>query len=111
VLKKTIWLEARGEPHEGKVAVAYVIINRARANRSYFGGNTIAGVCLHPHQFAPWNNRRPEGTHCQGDGWECMDGWVRDVIEGIVRDPMGGALYFNNPDKEGYPEWTRNVKR
>ncbi|GMS99208.1 hypothetical protein PENTCL1PPCAC_21383, partial [Pristionchus entomophagus] len=110
VLKKTIWLVARGEPFAGQVAVAYVIINRARANRHYFGGDTIAEVCLHPWQFS-WNGRIPEQTHCEGDGYEYMDSWVRDVIEGRATDPTGGALYFNNPDVDGYPDWTRNVRR
>ncbi|GMT15559.1 hypothetical protein PFISCL1PPCAC_6856, partial [Pristionchus fissidentatus] len=111
VLKKTIWLEARGEPHEGQVGVAYVIKNRANANRDYWGGNTIAGVCLKPQQFECWNNRKPEDTHPKGEGYEDYDGWVKDVLDGKIGDPTKGAQYYNNPDKEGYPAWTNNVKK
>ncbi|GMR38454.1 hypothetical protein PMAYCL1PPCAC_08649 [Pristionchus mayeri] len=84
-----------------QVAVAYVIKNRANANRGYWGGGSIAGISLHPQQFEPWNTRRPESTHPQGEGWDYMDGLVRNVLDGRTGDPTGGALYFNNPDKEG----------
>ncbi|GMR33561.1 hypothetical protein PMAYCL1PPCAC_03756 [Pristionchus mayeri] len=109
VLKKTIWLEARGEPHEGQVAVAYVIKNRARANRGYWGGSTIAGVCLHPRQFSAWDNRKPETTNPSGQGWEGMDSWVKGVLDGNVADPTNGALYYINPALCN-PSWTKNVR-
>uniref|UniRef100_A0AC34GIF6 Uncharacterized protein n=1 Tax=Panagrolaimus sp. ES5 TaxID=591445 RepID=A0AC34GIF6_9BILA len=44
VLIKTVFMEARGESTEGQAAVTYVIVQRARLNKSYWGGNTIAGV-------------------------------------------------------------------
>ncbi|GMS85770.1 hypothetical protein PENTCL1PPCAC_7945, partial [Pristionchus entomophagus] len=50
-------------------------------------------------------------THPQGEGFEGYDGWVRGVLNGQVADPTNGALYYNNPDKEGYPGWTNNVRR
>ncbi|GMS99094.1 hypothetical protein PENTCL1PPCAC_21269, partial [Pristionchus entomophagus] len=82
--------EARGEPHEAQIGIAHVIKNRARANKVYWGGNTIAGVCLHPMQFEAWSNRLPENVHPSGDGWESMDGLVRGVLDGTVADPTHG---------------------
>lgn len=29
----------------------------------------------------------------------------------LSQDPTGGCDHYNNPDKEGYPEWTVNVVR
>lgn len=50
VLARTIMGEADGEPWEGKIAVATVILNRARRDRK-----PIADVCLQPRQFSCWN--------------------------------------------------------
>lgn len=49
IVARTIYLEARGEPYEGKMAVASVIYNRANGNSDEF-----ASVCLAPGQFACW---------------------------------------------------------
>ncbi|KAF8361506.1 hypothetical protein PRIPAC_88429, partial [Pristionchus pacificus] len=101
--------EARGEPYEGQVGVAHVIKNRTRANRGYFGGGSIAGVCLHPNQFSCWNNVKQENIHPIGQGWEEMDEWVRGVLDGTVADPTNGALYYINP-KLCNPSWVKNLK-
>lgn len=54
VLWLTLWAEARGEPIEGKIAVASVIRNRVLYGAGRFGiGYT--GVCLKPQQFSCWN--------------------------------------------------------
>lgn len=50
-LAKTLYAEARGEPVKGQEWVAHVIKNRAKANRSYWGGSNVADVCRHPGQF------------------------------------------------------------
>ncbi|CAF1088066.1 unnamed protein product [Brachionus calyciflorus] len=51
VFATTIYAEARGEPVMGQIWVAWVIKNRARQNRQYWGGNTIKNVCLHNGQI------------------------------------------------------------
>ena len=45
----TVWSEARGEPMDGKAAVAQVILNRT--DRKYESDGTITGTCIHPNQF------------------------------------------------------------
>jgi hypothetical protein len=52
-LSLTLYGEARGEPIEGKCAVASVVINRTK-NPDRFG-DTIRDVCLAPRQFSCWN--------------------------------------------------------
>lgn len=53
VLALTIWGEARGQSHEGRVAVGNVAMNRVRWPRWW--GRTVHGVCLAPRQFSCWN--------------------------------------------------------
>lgn len=56
-LARTIYGEARGEPFEGQLAVAWVILNRtARGGRF---GTTVAEVCQRPKQFSCWNPDDP----------------------------------------------------
>ena len=52
VMARTLWAEARGEPYEGQVAVAWVIRNRAADKR---WPRTIHQVCKQPWQFSCWN--------------------------------------------------------
>lgn len=46
--------EARGEPPEGIIAVANVIMNRATSDKS-----SIKAVCFKPKQFSCWNLNDP----------------------------------------------------
>lgn len=61
-LARTIFGEARGEPHAGLEAVANVVLNRVKVaqNRGrYWWGNNIIGVCQKPYQFSCWNKNDP----------------------------------------------------
>ena len=69
LLARAVNGEARGEPYEGQVAVAAVILNRVR--HSSFP-NTISGVIYQPGAFTA----------------DALNGW----------DPSGGAIYYFNPD-------------
>jgi N-acetylmuramoyl-L-alanine amidase len=53
----TVWAEARGEPFNGKQAVAEVI--QRRANRHFFSDGTVAGTVLRPSQFSCWMSTDP----------------------------------------------------
>lgn len=80
--------EARGEPYEGQVAVAAVILNRL--NSPSFP-NTIYGVIFEPRAFT---------AVADGQIWlepnETAEKAVLDAINGW--DPTGNALYYFNPD-------------
>lgn len=56
IMARTIWGEARGEAFDGRVAVAWVIINRTRIGRY---GDAPSEVCLRPKQFSCWNEGDP----------------------------------------------------
>lgn len=77
-MKDTVYAEARGEPREGQIAVANVIINRALANKSYWGGSSIAGVCRQPYQFECWNGKDRIEIN-EPEAYASIDTWLRQV--------------------------------
>src|SRR3990167_7135838 len=54
LMKWTIAMEAEGEPFEGKLAVAHVIMNRVNKWKK-----SVADVCLKGFQFSAWNADSP----------------------------------------------------
>lgn len=90
LLARAVNGEARGEPYEGQVAVAAVILNRV--NHSSFP-NTISGVIYQPGAFTavsdgqinvPIDQNSTIYKACQ----DAINGW----------DPSYGAIYYFNPD-------------
>ena len=69
IFAKTIWAEARGETLEGQIAVANVILNRAR--QGGWWGDDVIGVCCKPKQFSCWNDGDP--NRARMDGLELQD--------------------------------------
>lgn len=86
VLAKCVYAEARGEPYEGQVAVAAVILNRVK---SADFPNTIAGVVYQPWAFTAVHdgqiNLEPDQT-AYSAARDAMNGW----------DPTYGCLYYYN---------------
>ena len=86
-MANAVYGEARGEPYEGQVAVAAVILNRVKhANFP----NTVAGVIFEPLAFT---------AVADGQIWlepdETAKRAVMDAINGW--DPTGGLVYYYNP--------------
>lgn len=88
LMANAVYGEARGEPYEGQVAVAAVILNRLESPTF---PNTIAGVIFEPRAFT---------AVADGQIWlepnETAKQAVLDAINGW--DPSGNALYYFNPD-------------
>ena len=88
LMAQAVYGEARGEPYEGQVAVAAVIINRVE---SPLFPNTVAGVIFQPGAFTAVADGQfylsPDETAFKA---------VRDAINGW--DPVHNALYYFNPD-------------
>ncbi|MDI3298292.1 MAG: cell wall hydrolase [Bacillota bacterium] len=98
LLAQLVTAEAQGEPYEGQVAVAAVVLNRIK---SPLFPDTLAGVIYQPGQFQPVTN----GTIYQPASASALRA-VDDALAGW--DPTGGALYFFNPGKAySYYLWTQ----
>ena len=82
--------EARGEPYEGQVAVAAVILNRV-THPSF--PNTIAGVIYQPGAFTAVADGQ---INVPLDSSSQVVNACKDAVNGW--DPTGGAIYYFNPD-------------
>lgn len=80
--------ESRGEPFEGQVAVAAVILNRVKSPSF---PKTVSGVIFQPGAFT---------AVADGQIWlepnESSKKAVREALNGM--DPSGGCLYYFNPE-------------
>lgn len=87
LLSRLVYGEARGEPYEGQVAVAAVVLNRVK-NANF--PNTIAGVIYQKGAFDVVSdgqiNLTPNST-AKKAAQDALNGW----------DPSYGAIYYFNP--------------
>ncbi len=88
MMANAVYGEARGEPYEGQVAVAAVIINRLKS-QSF--PNTIYGVIFQPVAFT---------AVADGQIWLTPNEKAREAVEDAINgwDPTGGCLYYFNPE-------------
>jgi spore germination cell wall hydrolase CwlJ-like protein len=111
VFAVTLYAEARDQPDEGIRWVGWVIKNRVQLDRPYWyrDENNIKNVCLCPTQFECWNGRQAIEI-LEREAWvKCLK-----IAENVLQenlDPTGGCDHYNNPAKEGYPDWTQNCTR
>ncbi len=87
LMARAVYSEARGEPHNGQVAIAAVIINRVL--HPLFP-NTIRGVIFQPWQFTAVHDGQfwlQPNQSSYNAAKAALDGW----------DPSGGAIYYYNP--------------
>ncbi len=83
--------EARGEPYEGQVAVAAVILNRVKSPSF---PNSIAGVIYQPGAFTAVNDGQ---INVPIDPNSSVYHACQEAMNGS--DPSGGAIYYYNPAK------------
>ncbi|CAG0889654.1 unnamed protein product [Darwinula stevensoni] len=111
IVKRTIYAQAHGEPKESQQGVAWVIRNRADANKPYFGGSRLKNVCLHPGQFADWNSKLDIPIH-EKQAYDSIDEWLPNLLRAPKDEDLTlGSDHCNNPDMEGVPSWTKNCSR
>lgn len=89
LLAQLVCGEARGEPYEGKVAVAAVILNRTVDKRF---PDSVAGVVYQTNAFESVDN----GEIYRGTTEECYKA-ARAAIDGW--DPSYGSVFFFAPAK------------
>lgn len=88
LMANAVYGEARGEPYEGKVAVAAVILNRVQSSTF---PNTVSGVIFEPRAFT---------AVADGQIWMTPDETAKEAVMDAINgwDPSGNATYYFNPD-------------
>lgn len=88
IMANAVYGEARGEPFEGQVAVAAVILNRVKSPSF---PNTASGVIFQPRAFT---------AVADGQIWlEPNESARKAVLQALNGwDPSGGCLYYFNPE-------------
>lgn len=105
-LARTLFGEARGETMQGKIAVAWTVLNRVAAKSWY--GKTIKDVCLKPWQYSAWNSNDPNrkvllaATLDDLAFQHCMYAALAAGL-GQVRDPTGGSTHYHTHSVS--PKW------
>ena len=88
LLARLVYGEARGEPYQGQVAVAAVVLNRVKSSSF---PNTIAGVIYQKGAFNVVDdgqiNMSPNSS-AKKAAQDALNGW----------DPSYGAIYYFNPN-------------
>lgn len=88
LVSRFVYAESRGEPYNGQVAVAAVILNRVKDSRF---PNTVAGVVYQSGAFTCVSdgqiNLSPDATSKKA-AQDAINGW----------DPSYGAVYYFNPN-------------
>lgn len=88
LLANAVYGESRGEPYEGQVAVAAVILNRVQ---SASFPNTVSGVIFEPRAFTAVSD---------GQIWLTPNERAKEAVIDAINgwDPTGEALYYFNPN-------------
>ncbi len=88
LMANAVYGESRGEPYEGQVAVAAVILNRLKSPSF---PNTVYGVIFQPGAFT---------AVADGQIWLTPNENARKLFEDAINgwDPTGGCIYYFNPD-------------
>ena len=112
LLRLVLWGEARGESSLGKLAVLWVIRNRAAKT-----GKSISDVILAPLQFSSFNANDPNRA-------QMLDAWRHDAatwtaIDALCElaetwpalpDPTKGADHYYVANMLNPPKWGRGSK-
>jgi len=111
---RTIHAVACNESPVAQRAIAWVIINRARANRSDFGGKKYENVCKKLIQLC--KSVKIELTAPNFDeAWNAIDQWLPNVenelsnVPGKRWDPSRGSLDFLKGSLEKFDEKDKKV--
>jgi len=96
IVARTLYGEARGESHLGKIGVASVILNRSRIGGWW--GKTPRDVCLAHFQFSSWNANDPNRSLLLGS----LNDAVYDECLQIAEEVMSGTLKDNTNGADSY---------
>ncbi|WP_134686674.1 cell wall hydrolase [Brevibacillus migulae] len=88
MLARLVYAEGKGEPYEGKVAIAAVVLNRLHSPQF---PTTVSGVILESGAFSVVKDGKLPA--------ETNEETKKAVLEALSgKDPTNGGLYFFNPE-------------
>ena len=103
-MSMNLYHEARGEEPLGIIAVGKVVINRVNSKRF---PNTVCDVVqqggerLNRCQFSWWCDGRSDRAQDK-EAWNNMVFYAKLMLNGSLKDPSGGALYYHTDSVEPY---------
>lgn len=91
-LASSVYYESKGEPLNGQLAVAQVIMNRTTSGRF---PNTVCGVVRQPGQFSFMRGREiPEPSH-SNSAWQRAVAIANIARQGLWKQVAPSALFFH----------------
>lgn len=109
IMAKTIFGEARGETHEGQVAVACCILNRFKSGK-WFAGKSIADTCQKAWQFSCWNENDPNRAVLESLTFPTYSKYFPIIEEAQREDITNGATHYYAPKVVACPKWAKGKK-
>jgi N-acetylmuramoyl-L-alanine amidase len=108
-LSQAVHGEASNQPMQGKIAVAYVIMNRT--THSAFP-DTPCGVVKQPGQFdySKTTRLKQDDPAVKAQMEDSVKAALL-VLNGEVNDPTRGSLYFANPKTATDQTWLSRLKK
>lgn len=104
--------EARGEPLEGQIAVAWTVRNRVAKPRWW--GKSVIEVCTKPGQYDGYTLAVPRFFSVLKDVAP-QHLWIAEgVLDGLLAEPAavkGATHYFNRQAVAHVPEWSKKLPR
>ena len=102
IAARTVYGEARGEPAEGRLAVARVIVNRYQA-----GNASLQAVCEKPFQFSCWNKNDPNEPKIRAVTYDDLT--LRECLSAVLAaldprsvDPTQGSKHYHAVGTEAW---------
>ncbi len=105
-LAGAVYFEARGEPLDGQLAVANVVINRADDRRF---PASYCGVVFQRAQFSFVKNGRMPRIKTNSAAWDRAKSIARIAHDGMWESQVGEAVYFHA--KYVRPKWSYRKTR
>jgi len=109
IVAMTLFMEAAGEGFDGQYAVASVIWNRAKGDKTRF-----VAVYKKPKQFSCWNNVKdctmPRSGSAGRQAWGFSLRIAKAMVDGYFA-PMINADHYHVKTMKKYPSWARKLKK
>lgn len=113
LLARMVFGEARNQPFEAMIGVAYTAVNRARIGSWY--GKDLHDVLLKPWQYSCFNKNDPNRKKLMNPlKYEKPEIFAKclavayAVLNGFVEDPTGGATHYFSGNRK--PGWARKME-